>query len=177
MDQKGQTFDVFKLLISAVIAIAILVILMNILGGIPGIGSDNPEKLAEDTVRGKLNSIGSPGFVNKVVFKKDDTISARSIALKSEALSEGQVCVLVGSKTPNNKSFEETAPGKIITYAGEGQQQTRLMVLCDRESDIEDTLRNYKFTDKFGISPNRCNPAPSTSGSQKFCLVAIVSES
>lgn len=175
MDQKGQTFDVFKLLISAVIAIAILVILMNILGGIPGIGSDNPEKLAEDTVKGKLNAIGSPGFVSKVIFKKDDAISARSIALKSEALSEDQVCVTVSDSTPNKKSFEDTAPGKIITYTGEGQQQTRLMVLCDRESDIDETIKNYKYDTKLGLTMSRCTV--SSSGSQKYCIVAVVSES
>ncbi|VVB99289.1 Uncharacterised protein [uncultured archaeon] len=173
--EKGQSFDVFKLLISAVVAIAILVLLMNVLNIVPGIGSEEPEKIAEDLIKSKSTQIGSPGY-NNVTFKNGHSLSAKTLSLKSDGLSDAQICVLISDSTPNRESFTELSPGKVVQYNGQSPQKARLVVLCDREKDIVDTLTTYGLSSSaFGVSTSACNL--NLSNTQKYCIVSTIAES
>ena len=176
--QKGQAFDVFKLLIAAVVAGAILLILLNILQVIPGIGSQEPGKVAAEHVKSKSNDIGNPELVPNVTFKQGDSLNTKTIASKSEGLSEDQICVTVSESAPNKDQFEDlVGAGKIVKYNGTTTQKTRLFVLCDRENEIDVTLTTYGYDklSSLGINLGHCAKDPQKT--QKFCVVSVVSES
>lgn len=74
--RKGQAFDTFKLMIAAVIAVAILGILLGILGGIT-----TPGQSFDDTAKQLLTkAVQSPGAVfpsaGEVQFQKDSIFPA-----------------------------------------------------------------------------------------------------
>lgn len=75
---KGQAFDVFKLMIAAVVAVAILAILLGILRGIsPAVGDPLAvtQQLLRDCYSGKIAKT-SP---NPVTFRQGDAITVDSI--------------------------------------------------------------------------------------------------
>ena len=87
---RGQAFDTFKLMIAAVIAVAILGILLGILGGIspPGQGfTDTTTQLIGEAVR-------SPGAIRS---------------------SSGEVSFTGGDEFPGS-IFEDTSGGRNIKY-------------------------------------------------------------
>ena len=72
--RKGQAFDTFKLLIAAVVAVAILGILLGILGGIFWPGA-NPYQVAKDQLTSASNYKGLPQIsTSTAAFKKGMTM-------------------------------------------------------------------------------------------------------
>ncbi len=134
---KGQAFDVFKLLIAAVVAGSILLILLQVLGGIDFLNEKDPNKEASNLVKNGVNSIASPQFAKDIRFKESMSMSSKTIATKSEGLDESQICVLVSGKVPNYDNF--TTNGKIVQYNGRTTQKARLLAICDRGSELSGT--------------------------------------
>src|SRR3989344_1875933 len=92
---KCQAFDVFQLLIAAVVAGAILLVLLQTLKLIPSIGSQTPNDKASDAVKGQVNTLGVVNTYKDVTFNPQQSLVARTIASASGSLSPDQVCVLV----------------------------------------------------------------------------------
>ncbi len=83
LGRKGQSFDAFKLLISAVVAGAILVILLSMLGGFTTPSGQPPTVMAQTVqqLRGEPGSGVTSGQI--VTFKKGYLISAKSVWTKA----------------------------------------------------------------------------------------------
>lgn len=181
MDFRGQAFDVFKLLIAAVVAGAILLIMLNVLKIIPGIGTQQPSQVAAEHVKSKLNDIGNPVLVPNVTFNPGDSLNTKTISIQAGGISEDQLCVVTSESTPNVGAFKELpdsgTPKSIVKYTGTTPQRTRLFVLCDRERDIDETIATYGYGtgSELGIKSNNClqGSSPKT---QTFCIVSVVSE-
>jgi len=172
MNSRGQAFSVFKLLIAAVVAGAILLILLQTLDVLPDIGSQNPNESAANAVKSQINSPSLPQFVDNVTFEKDDSLNARAIAADSRSLDASQICVIISPNVPNFGAFS-TGGGtggatKIIQYNGTFPQEVRLMIMCD-DADVLGTAitLDYGYT---AIPVSSC----SFSGSNTACVVAIV---
>ncbi len=171
---KGQGFDVFKLLIAAVVAGAILIILLQVLQILPSIGSESPNNSAANAVKSKVNELGLPVIINNVTFNNGDSLNAKTIAQQSKSISSDQICVLVSDSAPNRDNFEVKANGKIVVYDGFVSQQTRLIVLCDRANELETSLEDYGYDeDPYNIDIGSCGTFDSSSTS-RFCVVAII---
>ncbi|MEK6821465.1 MAG: hypothetical protein AABY11_03650, partial [archaeon] len=56
MNFNGQAFSTFQLLIAAVVALAILVLLLNIIGSLPNLGGQKPNKVASDLVGSQVSA-------------------------------------------------------------------------------------------------------------------------
>ena len=183
LNQRGQGFDVFKLLIAAVVAGAILVILMQTLQIIRPLNTQDPNEVAATSVKSGINNPGIPDYVENVTFKKGSALRAATIAEKSKALSTNQVCVKKSGSTPNPGSFEDNGGVAVIEYIGNSDQQVRLVVLCDRAGGLLakngyiDVLGDYKTltgTDGLGVDSAGCFEG--VPDSSRACLIAIVSE-
>ena len=180
MDQRGQGFDVFKLLIAAVVAGAILLILLQTLQVLPAIGSTNANNAATNAVKSKVNELGLPQIVENVSFKNGDSLNARTIAEGSKALSGGEICLLKAENAPNAGSF--TGNPQVIIYKGNFEQKVRLLVVCDRSGDIGKTMDDYEYgnSSSFGLDVTSCNGSSGgtdfavENGSKRVCLVAII---
>lgn len=174
MDSKGQGFDVFKLLIAAIVAVAILMILMNILNPIPPLTVNEPGKAAVESVKAGINNTGLPKLTETVTFSQQTSLNARTIAEQTGAIGENQVCVIKTQNVPNYRQFSENN-GRVLIFEGSAKQQAKLLVVCDRQNKLDGTIADYKYDEKYGINTeiDSCN-FPSTTESI-VCLVAVVS--
>ncbi len=177
---SGQAFDVFKLLIAAVVAAAILLMLLSVLNLDLFNPNQDPNTIAIKAVKDLKNTRGVPQFLD-ATFKSGSTLVANSIADKSDGLSSNQVCVLVSKNAANSSKFAPPtsgAEGKIIRYDGQSSQKTRLLIFCDRKSDIGEKDGSFRSLDldsgDYDLSTNNCWTGSSASAT--VCLVAIVPE-
>ena len=129
LNQRGQSFDVFKLLISAIVAGAILVILFSIIGGIPGIGQDAETKAIQQ-LKNAFNSPSKLLSVPKVTFNQDDGLNPKSIANKVQLFGRDQLCVSPGDFTERENLFKVDDLGN-LTYIGGANRTTNLSIICD----------------------------------------------
>jgi hypothetical protein len=168
-NQKGQAFDVFKLLIAAVVAGAILLILLQVLNVLPPFQKKDPNNIASENVKSQINNLGSPITINDVTFSENAVVSAKTIAQKSGALSKEQVCLLVSDKVPNYVNFSNDSKDVII-YNGKSTQRTRLVILCDRADEIDETMSSYQYDSKYNLSTDDCE----FDGTQTVCIVGVI---
>ncbi|MFH0714832.1 MAG: hypothetical protein V1847_03205 [Candidatus Diapherotrites archaeon] len=138
--QKGQTFDVFKLLISAIIAGVLLSVLLGI---IPGISlGQAPVEIVASNLQNARESRGTIIQVDNVEFKHNNQLVPETLAEKAKQLTADQVCVSLGdfkSGSSSSKfSYNETVGS--ITYTASGSLKVNVSVLCDQGTDIQATL-------------------------------------
>ncbi|MCR4335366.1 MAG: hypothetical protein NUV57_02405 [archaeon] len=177
MDSKGQAYSVFKLLIAAIIAGAILVILLQVIGSINFLAGQDPNETAGSKVQTQINLVGSPGYVENVTFSNGSTLVSKTVADKAKVLSADKVCVGVTPDMPNVKEFsvdgsEDGGFGKSVTYTGTFNQNSRLMVLCDQQRDIAEDLSN--FEDVFGFEVPGTDDCEFGDTTAKACVVLVV---
>ena len=143
LNSVGQGSSVFQLLIAAVVALAILGVLLQVLNIInPDVGAE-PSKVAVDRLK---DAYGQPGTLKtsaKVTFRAStDPLNAGGIAKSSGVTSPQNVCISVGDFEGTEK-FNTEVSGKTIKYKGNGSQPAQISVLCDHSAEIEQTLDDY----------------------------------
>jgi hypothetical protein len=171
MNQKGQEFSVFKLLISAIVAIVILTLLLQILNVIDIGVTTEPDKAAEDL----LKAIDASSYQEKVSaqfdFKSEHSISAAALADKT-GLDQEQICLGVEDEM---LGFEESS-ATLITYTGDSSVRVKLAGICGAQNkfDTEDLIETTapKISSKgidFGSLDCACSE-----GSQKCCVMILI---
>ncbi|MCH7902152.1 hypothetical protein IIC68_00180 [archaeon] len=173
MNEKGQAFSVFKLLIAAVVAGAILLILLQTLQVLPNIGSRTPNEVASNAVKSQINEPGLPVIIENVTFDNGDTLFNKTIAEKSRALSTDQVCVAVSDDAPNADSFE-VIDGKTVRYNGSFGQQVRLLVICDRGGELEESLDAFRYIETFDLTFDGCNT--DSDNTNRLCYISVIAQ-
>ncbi len=148
--QRGQAFDAFKLLIAAVVAGAILVILLSMIGGFVPVGQDPLTVMGQELNKVKKGGVASTSS-QVVQFQEGQEFTANAVA-KEAGLSTGQVqfCCTDGVTDLNNKctstsgdvsyrfdaedskaSFEECSPQELIVNS---QISGKIRAYCPVES-------------------------------------------
>lgn len=169
-DEKGQAFDVFKLLIAAVIAVVILITLMQIINIVPKPFSQSPIEQARTLVKSQVTMLGNP-LTADVIFKSNDALNSKTIAEATPAVSKEQVCVLPGDYEAN-ESFNQLVSGQAIQYTGTTDISTKILVMCDNGNTMRETLQQYgyKWADQFSSSSCECD----TTSASRCCVVVII---
>ncbi len=171
VDERGQAFDVFKLLIAAVVALAILAVLWPIIQNLVLPGQDDPNQAAandmKNSVIGVLHTTQTP-----VTFKKEGVLSAKAIAQATQQYSPDQICLVTGDYEgePIFEKLSGTTGGSsydIIRYAGSAAKQVKLSVLCDTGEDLDNDLQNA------GIENWSASDCECSGGGDKCCIVAL----
>lgn len=135
---KGQAFDVFKLLIAAVIAIAILTILLPIINQVINIGQLVPNEEAAKLL--KNVGIAEDRTTSDVTFSSQNpTLNATTIAQQTGKYTGDQICVSKGD-FENSPDFEGPTATGVIRYVGTSPLSAKLTVMCDRANRLEDSL-------------------------------------
>ncbi|MEK6941407.1 MAG: hypothetical protein AABW85_00945 [archaeon] len=166
MNTKGQGFEVFKLLIAAIVAGAILAILLPLLN-IDFTGRD-PTTVAAEKIKAGITLPGTSLFTDTVSFKKNQPLVASTLANNSRQLNEDQVCVSKGD-FENDPTFDDSQrPGKQIAYTGTGKA-VKMVVLCDSGTKISESAGSLP-----GLKSEWLGPCEGfDSSDQMFCLVAL----
>lgn len=180
MNQRGQGFSVFKLLIAAIVAVFILTILLQILSIIQPPAQGNPNQEAASKIKSLLSSLGSPEKTQIVTFKNDSPLlSARTIADATGAITPNLICLDVSEDYASGNSFEAANGeigsfnelGTIIRYTGTSNLATKLWVVCDNAEQIDDTIAAANIVSDI---PD-CGADSSRHGSKTVCIVSITS--
>lgn len=171
MNSKGQGSGVFQLLISAVVALAILGVLLSIIGALPQLSSD-PESTARNTLKEAYTSQGSVRFSSKVTLTKDRTISRAGVTPQELGLDRQKVCISWKDNFNSIFGGSDPAEGTIARYSGTGSRDVKTAVLCDQGAALASDA-----ADVFGSDlpvPGVCGSPPSGTENEIYCLVAIL---
>ena len=154
MNQKGQEFSAFKLLISAIVAVAILAILIPLIIG-PGLPQD-PNVKVKQLIGQAVSNPSAVQIDNDVTFITDSSISAASI-MSDSGYSANQVCM--GITKFENQDFrliggESTESGYYrIMYDGSSDKKVKVIVICDTDSEaLVNDIVDYGHDDKINTS-------------------------
>ncbi len=129
---RGQGFDVFRLLIAAVVAGAILMILLGLMQGLITPTTD-PQTAAAQLVK-KYSRYGGQGSTDLIDFRKGMAIDAKAIAREAYLPTEC-VEVQVGENTDFGSKFN-CEDGSVCEYTSNVGTKARIKVRCD--SDLPD---------------------------------------
>ena len=173
LNNKGQAFSTFQSLIAAIVAIAILAILFQILGIIPGIGQQEPSSNAADLVKSLVNKPATPKTSSQVTFKANDSINTKAIAEDSQAgVTSSNITLMLGDFKPAEFSLEakEAANLQSITYKGSSSKNVRLWAICDRKGDIGEVVNALQPSETWDAG-NYC-PSVENEG-ETCCVIAL----
>ncbi len=132
MMRRGQAFEVFRLLIAAVIAGAILMVLLNILGGV-GIRTQDPQDFVNQAVQSLANN-GGIRTSAAITFEKGQAILL-SAAATSATLDSS--CVTCDNADIKVKGFtcSKSKDGDILSYTGAHKVRAKIQVKCAPQND------------------------------------------
>jgi len=128
MNQKGQEFEVFNLLIGAILALAILVIIVSIVNYLEDIKIDSSLKAIEQKLSNAAQSPDGSVFVSEeVILPKDFSFNSKQV---SRILNIGEECVEFDF--PENANWAEYSNGTgektLIQFTR--RIETKFYVLC-----------------------------------------------
>ena len=170
MNSKGQSFSVFQLLISAVVAAVILVILFQVLGAIDFLSGQNPNEVARSNIKSLINQPGNPVIV-EATFKNGSSLVARTIA-EDTGIGSEQICLSVSADAPNKERFDPSDTQKVIRYTGSVNQNVKLFLVCDRKSEMGTSLEELEAIDTYRFDyDDSCGGSDTAT----MCLVVIIS--
>lgn len=136
---KGQSGDVFKLLIGAVIGLAIIAIIYSILA----IMGNQKSYLSEEVFSNKIlmamkNPTGQEYFINDFLFEKNKSLSKKALAEKSGL---GVECIILAENIESSKVISTT---NIIDFESDFTADVGVKCISDSGNcDILCTLTIY----------------------------------
>jgi len=171
LNQKGQEFSVFKLLISAIIAIVVLTLLLQILNIIDFNPNTDPSKAAENLLNDMDSSTYTEKVSKKLDFKKENSISAAALA-NNVGLDNEQICLGLASDLESTGDFVLNQTHSLITYNGDSSVRVKLAGICAPESQLDETFieENTAVLRNTGFSVSDCSfPA-----GLKACVLVLI---
>lgn len=178
MDNKGQGFSTFQLLIAAIVAIVILIILLAILRVIPGISSTgDPVQAASDKLKDASTKLSQHFKTDTVTFDKGTTMTAKAIVQAAEVgLQENQLCLSLGDYGSDTSGVWtggiEKGASNQIGYTGSASKNVKLSVLCDVGTELEDDITTY-YSGEAGLDPSWVSGCDCTNMDDICCLIAL----
>ena len=148
LNQKGQAFSVFNLLIAAVVAVVLLALLLSILAQIvpPG-SSQDPPIAAASIVKDAVSNKASLQQTSEVIFVTNTSLNRRALALETEGkINDNEVCVGISTddfQDSDNEDVWFVNDSTSITYKGSDRRRAHIMVICDSISRIDEGTDSY----------------------------------
>ena len=139
-NEQGQAFSVFKLLISAIVAFAVLSILLTILPN-PRFGRD-PGDIAKSMISERLRNPGALARSDVITFETDSAL-APSALTEGTGITRQQVCISMGEYASDESDFSFV--GKALYYQGTSPLDARISVMCDRATMLDEGLQDFDF--------------------------------
>lgn len=132
--RKGQAFEVFRLLIAAVVAMVILMVLFNVLNLVRPPGTQ-PGKAVKSLLEEYVQSGGGGGV--DVEFERDSIVNVGSIVENELGYSSDMVCVVDKIDAANitntlcDSDFKCDFDNKTIRYTGgKKRRKAKIYVYC-----------------------------------------------
>lgn len=173
LDSKAQASSVFQLLISAVVALAVLMILFSVLGLIRFDIGNEPAKATADQLKEAWNQTSTLKTTQNVTFSpSQDSINPRALADTSRVgISSNQICLSLGDfKDLDSSNF--TMEGKAIKYTGSSNKVARVSVFCYTGKELEIALEEAGLENMVDWLSD-CSDIGYSESDEMFCLIAL----
>lgn len=171
--KKGQASSTFQLLIAAVVALAILGVLLNILGVLPGLNKD-PARTTKTLLSDQINNPGAQSCTDPVTFTRSkSTLSAEGITTGS-GIDIEQVFFANPEGIPNFTPEEGDTKMDLLRYNSSTSKKVMMCIICSSDRDkLEKAIKaNKDNDDKFSSSGGEQVDFPSNlSNHETVCVV------
>ncbi|HRS42923.1 MAG TPA: hypothetical protein P5530_03590 [Candidatus Diapherotrites archaeon] len=129
LTKKGQASSTFQLLIAAVVALAILGVLLNILNVLPGLNKD-PTKTTKTLLTDQINNPGAESCTDPVTFTKSkSTLSAEGITVNT-GVEMSQVFFANIENIPNFTPSGAETSNNLLRYNASSSKKVMMCIIC-----------------------------------------------
>jgi len=144
VNQRGQAFSVFELMIAGVVAFAILIVLLMVIGGVNPFGNTQD---AKTVIANGIRSISPSGDTTTGVFEisrngitNDDLTDKTGLDAKSIVFDTGHF----GAGNSPNDSVIVPSSGSGVQYNGSNTLRAKARVICKQTGQkLADYLSEY----------------------------------
>jgi len=139
LNEKAQAFSTFKLLIAAVVAMAILAILMGIISTIVVGPNTDPVSVIKGKLDAAEGSLSTMKTTAEVVVGSE-AIAASALAQASQTgLGKDQICFINSASITNAALVSD---GASFRNKG-GNTKVKFSIICNRNAALQDDLELY----------------------------------
>jgi len=134
LNNKGQAYSTFKLLIAAIVALAILMILMPIIASVLQIFQNDPADKTIELLNDLYNKPESIKTTQMPVTFTPNVVFSADALKESTSLSAKNICMSLGEfdeDEDNGFSLSADEPHHGITWNGESNQNAKIAVTCN----------------------------------------------
>ena len=172
MNNSGQAYSAFKLLIAAIVAVAILAILIPILMNIVIPGNDI-QTVTTQMIQKQKDMPGGLDTQGPVKFSPGTNL-APSALVGNSGLSADQICLHKGELADRT---ELEVVGNTIMHSGTSEVRTSVSVTCNRSNVLVNSINEMGLFDsdiEFDGTVGVCNcPIDSDTATQLCCVVIL----
>jgi hypothetical protein len=169
MNNKGQAFSVFELMIAGVVAFAILIILLMVIGGV-GIGNySDAKKVLGDAV--KTAAPSGPATSQNFALRKDEPITTSDLAVTTE-LDAKSMFFNYGQFDESKDSLAIGSDGDSVVYTGATQKRLAAKILCAQTA--EDLVKKFDLLSSSSAQYKLDDPTSKCEQMQPCCGIILI---
>jgi len=171
MNQRGQAFSVFELMIAGVVAFAILIILLMVIGGVGTSAYSDAKTVMANAL--KTASPSGEATVQDFVLKKDESVDTSDLSTKTD-LDEKSIYFTMGQfeDTDGISVSDGSSDGTSVHYTGLTQKKMSAKVICKQTTiALDDALLRLN---KGSTSYNVGSDAESYCGQVQPCCAIVL---
>lgn len=176
MNAKGQGSGVFQLLISAIVALAILGVLMGILGILPNfLGGQDVTDTARNLLKDAYNQVGTKTS-GKIKISKDTSITNKGVAGINSGIESKQVCVGVSSSLADIVDVSSGSDAAAMRYTAAADREVRLGAHCTPSDEFANDIGSSGVLGLAGwdIVESECPGNIDSSNSTISCIIVLL---
>lgn len=125
MNQRGQAFSVFELMIAGVVAFAILIILLMVINGVGTNAYSDAKTVMSNAL--KTASPSGEALVGAFVLSKDESVDASDLSIKTD-LDERSIYFALGQF--DESDGVEVGDGSYVMYKGLTERKMTAKAVC-----------------------------------------------
>ena len=141
MNQKGQAFSVFELMIAAIVAVAILFVLLPIISG--GFSFNTTPK---DAISNSLSAVKTGGQTTSQDFALEPNQTLKSSQFTDNGFDARSIIFAIEDKLYDSGKFivanDEDLEFSYLTHTGSTSQPVKAIVICEQTGEsLEETIK------------------------------------
>jgi len=174
MNQRGQAFSVFELMIAGVVAFAILIILLMVIGGVGTSAYSDAKTVMSNAL--KTASPSGEATVQDFVLNKGDSVDTADLSTKTDLDAKSIYFTMGQFVDTDSISVTDSQPdGSSVHYTGLTQKKMSAKVVCKQTTDALDAALERLNTG--GITYDVGNGASSYCDTVQPCCAIVLMRS
>ena len=172
MNDRGQAYSTFKLLIAAIVALAILMILLPIISSVLGILQNDPTDKTRELLNNLYNQPETLKTAEDVTFTPNSNISGLALSEKLP-LGKNEICMSLGDYEADTEAGFAVSGDEHhrITWNGVSNKVVDIVVVCNLNFDMLEQGFDGTIVEERSWEYSDCEDICGEDG--RCCLVAL----